>query len=1384
MARNLQSEQRVRILDLISEGQIAGLCDVEGNILSHQDRDKGILVDLTPVKSPDGSTAVAGIATDFRLGAANQPALTGFPSSEQEVPVESQVSNGTPIIRAIPAGSHNSLRISIRVPALYRYSVDGTRFGASVQFRVDVKRSVESVWKKAVDEHAGSIQGETLYPYVRQYRVELYGVGPWDVRVTRDTPNTSDPTKLQNDTWWQSYTLISDYRLSFRHSAIAAIEMEAKQNQSIRPRAYRIKGSLVRVPSNYDPETRNYAGVWDGNFAGCAVTLTSAYTAFSTTMACAALTVALPNNSPIKITSGGVVSEAYLSGDHAIGVTSLAISPIPRAIASGASGWGYLLKWTNNPAWIWFDVATHRRYGVGQYVPEATIDRWGLYSISRYCDGVDADGNFVGVDDGKGGVEPRFACSVYIASAADAYRVLSDIASAFRAMIYWGSGLIVASQDAPKEPRFTFTNANVVGGDFSYSSSARKSRHTMAYVRWNDPDDYYKAKLEQVVGDPEDIRRLGSRDASISAFGCTSRGQAIRLGKWLLLTEKYEQEMVSFRSGLEGARCRPGDIIRIRDRTKTENRMHGRVKSIGSDTLELDAPVVIEEGAYSLVVTKDDGEAIDLPVTNGTGTHQILAVTGSLAGISPNAVWILRTTLLEPTLWRILNSKELERHVFEVSALKYVEGKFANVELGVAISLPNTTDLPPRTVPAAPGEITITSTTIETGTRVERRLNVSWQPSVGKNVRGYRVEFRVPDGEWLVAAPITAAITMSILVASAGIYEVRVTTLGFYGLESLPRAASYFLIDYVTPDAPTGLTASAGTGKAVQLTWDKVSTAAEYAVYRASTDDPGAAVKIGEISALAFVDTRMTLDVASYYWVTAISAVEKESVKSASATATPSSVIGPEGPQGEQGIPGANGTNGSDGEDGQTSYFHIAYANAADGSSGFNHTSGVYVGTYVDFTAADSVNYADYTWRLWKGADGEDGTNGIPGTNGANGQTSYLHIKYSDDGGTTFTASSGETIGKYIGTKVDFTLADSATPSDYTWILLQGYVETTPPTNPAAPTYNSGSSYLTGDGTVMSRIVINVPAMPTGGFILNVLFRKTGATGWIVADQWDNARTDSPRTSTIDDLSPNVQYDVAVQAFTFDLAPSAIIAATGSPFTAPNKASGPANPTGFTGHAPSSSNPIAPRYFSGTQIYGTTIKYTRSADRDAAYYDFGISGDAVSAPSSVDTIVQASADKFVIYSATTTTQRLWVRTRDRTGNYASWVDTGVWINFTLALGAGNMSEQNSSDVSMSGVKIGSGSSVRKVVAVYPFNQVYNTVGGAATEQISVDLTNRGFSVAPDKATIDTGSTVYRAQYDYGASSSTSAKFTLQLLSGANIPAANALRITGDIVQYV
>ena len=242
-------------------------------------------------------------------------------------------------------------------------------------------------------------------------------------------------------------------------------------------------------------------------------------------------------------------------------------------------------QWTDNPAWCYFDILTNRRYGLGRYITGAdvSVDKWTLYNIARYCD--------VLVSDGYGKLEPRFSCNVYIGDRDEASKVINQMASVFRGITYYAAGTIFAVQDSPKNSYTEFTNANVENGDFIYSSSSKRVRHTVAIVRYNDKRNYYKPAVEYVE-DIDGIRRYGIREMETVAFGATSRGQAVRFGKWALLTETSETETVNFTAGLEGTHVRPGDVIQISDSNRRGSRYGGRTyQLIDPSTILLDSQV-------------------------------------------------------------------------------------------------------------------------------------------------------------------------------------------------------------------------------------------------------------------------------------------------------------------------------------------------------------------------------------------------------------------------------------------------------------------------------------------------------------------------------------------------------------------------------------------------------------------------------------------------------------------------------------------------------------------------------------------------------------------------------------------------------------------------
>lgn len=241
----------------------------------------------------------------------------------------------------------------------------------------------------------------------------------------------------------------------------------------------------------------------------------------------------------------------------------------------------FKLAWTDNPAWCYYDLITNNRYGLGKYIDSSLVDKWNLYEIAQYCDQL--------VPDGNGGLEPRFTCNLMISAKDEAYKVLNDMASIFRGITYYSAGLVFANQDRPKNIIYSFNNANVVDGKFTYSDSSRRVRKTVATIRYNNEDDNYKPAIEYVEYRPG-ILKYGIREIAVTAFGCTSRNQARRLGKWYLITENLETETVVFDAGLDAGYLIPGDLVQIYDQNRKNVNFAGRTKELSTESATLDLP--------------------------------------------------------------------------------------------------------------------------------------------------------------------------------------------------------------------------------------------------------------------------------------------------------------------------------------------------------------------------------------------------------------------------------------------------------------------------------------------------------------------------------------------------------------------------------------------------------------------------------------------------------------------------------------------------------------------------------------------------------------------------------------------------------------------------
>jgi len=360
--------------------------------------------------------------------------------------------------------------------------------------------------------------------------------------------------------------------------------------------------------------------------------------------------------------------------------------------------------YSNNPAWVFYDLLTNKRYGAGKFISESQVDKFALFSIAQYCD--------QRVPNGQGGTEPRFTFNAYITSRGEAYDVLNSIAAAFRGMLYYQSGNIVPVQDVPKSTTKIFTPANVIQGQnengeitdppFTYEGTARKARKTIALISWNDPSDFYKEKIEYVE-DRDGLERYGYNEMQIRAIGTTSQGQAQRIGRWALLTDQLETEVVSFKVAAEGFFLMPGEIIGVADPSKGEKRYGGRIVSATTTALTLDADFAFTGAAYSLSVMLPDGTVQTRAVTSGSGTKSAITVApGFSAAPQAGAVWVLQENSQGVRKFRVISASEDDGQVTVVAVL-YVEAKYGLADSDTILSTARISNRQQRVLPIVRG---------------------------------------------------------------------------------------------------------------------------------------------------------------------------------------------------------------------------------------------------------------------------------------------------------------------------------------------------------------------------------------------------------------------------------------------------------------------------------------------------------------------------------------------------------------------------------------------------------------------------------------------------------------------------------------------------------
>lgn len=476
-------------------------------------------------------------------------------------------------------------------------------------------------WKQAYEDE---IFGRFDQPYIRSRTVNLesYGIDiwngdsakdyelfqGWEIKILRTTPD-SVHTYLRNQSFVDSLVEIYKPKMRYPYCAMVYSKFGADNFTNAPARSYDARLIKVKIPNNYDPIKKTYgiSAAFIKNEEGSYVPSPDAIKEDGQS--------SIPIGSMLCFDYKGKTYHKKYSGNIEDIEEDLEENDKPDYVSTTDNAekgtdpnqfWNGEFKsdkyWTDNPAWCFYDLMTNFRYGLGEYINVEAMDKWTLYDISKYCD--------VLVYDNKGSVEPRFTFNHLIISRDEAYKVLNDLASAFRSMLYYAFGQIYVVQDKPRDPVYHFNNANVIDGKFNYSSSARKARHTVALVRYIDKHSMYKPALSYTE-DPEGIRRYGIREIETTAIGCTSEAQAKRFGDWMLKSETLETESITFSAGIEVSYLRPGDIFSVYDRYRNKSKFLGRALNIEEDQL-LSNLTVSQKKLLSEKISQERSQAVTL----------------------------------------------------------------------------------------------------------------------------------------------------------------------------------------------------------------------------------------------------------------------------------------------------------------------------------------------------------------------------------------------------------------------------------------------------------------------------------------------------------------------------------------------------------------------------------------------------------------------------------------------------------------------------------------------------------------------------------------------------------------------------------------------------
>lgn len=733
-ADNIQSTAFARVIELLSEGPIVGLYNGA----------KSIFFDGTPLQNDDGSFNFQNVDWALRFGDPDQDWLQGFSDVESEtsVGVEVKLDDGA-VVRSTSTPDLDAIRVTLRWGRLLNQDTQGNISNTTVKFSIEYKHNLDSVWSP----FAGSpftLTGKNSSGFEQQYYqlVRPPGemrTGPWQIRVTRITADHDSSTTVVDAFNWQSFTEVIESKFIYPDTAYIGLQLPAQSfNGGVPTRIYDVLGRIIRVPSNYDAETKTYSGIWDGSFK---------------------------------------------------------------------------LAWTDNPAWCLLDLLTNDRYGLG--LDDSRVDTAGLYTIAQYCDEM--------IDDNNGGLRARYTLNVVINTQSSAYDLINKIVSNFMTMVYYATGGIMFSQDAPRDIDMLVVPGNVVDGEFTYQDTSYADTANVIMMTWVNPELQDKGDIE-IVQDVQDIVRRGPVSAQFDSFGKRNRSETRCAARWQLYTGFFNGSTVVYRAGLDHADMMPGMIVGIKDPVVTGNKTGGgRVVENFMNTIQLDRDVTLVDGlSYMLLVLHPDKTLGEYQIITGAGTTDTLSLNSAPPPACDGGVWALISGTEDVTPYRVVSRSAVDKTIFEITAVKYHGDKFDLIEKNGIIDVDIYSPLASQPV-LAPASISVIETLDTSSAAVPQAgVMIGWPASLDPRVTRYALQYSKGDDDWSDVI-LTADLSKIINSIPSGPFMARVraetavgrfspwtltATLNLLGLAQSPEPPTNMLINVINDRATLSWTPS------------------------------------------------------------------------------------------------------------------------------------------------------------------------------------------------------------------------------------------------------------------------------------------------------------------------------------------------------------------------------------------------------------------------------------------------------------------------------------------------------------------------------------------------------------------------------------------------